>query len=128
MVFDVLFHYYIWYFRLGSRECFIFNGLRDFLVLDWWFLVWWKLVKCLIFQCFVELGIEVVFCDGFGWNVSETLILQGVCGWNRYAVPGFRMPVLKCKPRPLLDWKRYYNSTVLWCVFIVSSKNALHLQ
>lgn len=33
----------------------------------------------------------------FGWicgNVSETLILQGVCGLNRYAVPGFRQAAL----------------------------------
>ena len=36
----------------------------------------------------------------FGWNVSKTLILQGVCGLNRYAVPGNRLSVLKCKLRP----------------------------
>ena len=35
----------------------------------------------------------------------------------RYAVPGFRLSVLKCKPRPHHGMKIYYNSTVLWYVF-----------
>ena len=38
----------------------------------------------------------------------------------RYALPGFRMFALKCKPRPPYGIKRYYNSTVLWYVFIWS--------
>ena len=32
----------------------------------------------------------------------------------RYAVPGFRLPILKCKPRPHHGIKSYYNSAVLW--------------
>ena len=65
----------------------------------------WKVVKYLILVGFVEVGIEVVFWVEFGWNASKTLILQGVCGLKRYALPGFRLPVLKCKLRPLMAWK-----------------------
>ena len=39
------------------------------------------------------------------------------CGNIRYAVPGFRLPTLKCKPRPHHGIKSYYNSTVLLYVF-----------
>ena len=50
----------------------------------------------------------------------------------RYTLFGNRTFVLKCKPRRgCISNKRsqiYYNSTVLWYVFIVSSKNALHLR
>ena len=77
-------------------------GWGDFRVEYWWFLMVLKVMKCLIFQGFVEVDIEVVFWVEFGWNASKTLILQGVCGLNRCAVPGFRLSVLKCKPRPLL--------------------------
>ena len=35
-------------------------------------------------------------------------------GNNRYALPGFRLLALKCKPRPHHGIKSYYNSTVLW--------------
>ena len=38
------------------------------------------------------------------------------CGNIRYAVPGFRLSVLKCKPRPHHGIKSYYNSTVLWYI------------
>ena len=49
------------------------------------------------------------------------------CENIRYAIPASRLSVLKCKPRPHHGIKTYHNSTVLWYVFIVSSKNALHL-
>ena len=90
----------------------IFGGVRenalfirvwwDFRVEYWWFLMVLKVMKCLILVGFVEVGIEVVFWVEFGWNASKTLILQGVCGYNRYAVPGFRWSAPKCKPCPLL--------------------------
>ena len=41
-------------------------------------------------------------------------------GNNRYALFGNRTFVLKCKPRPPLPWKRYYNSTVLQHIFCVT--------
>ena len=39
---------------------------------------------------------------------------QSTCGWKRYALPGFRLFALKCKPRPLMVWKhtiivQYYS-------------------
>ena len=65
-----------------------------FLVLEWWFLMMWKVVKCLILVGFVEVGIEVVFWVDFWLNTSGTLILQGICGLNRYAVHGNRQAAL----------------------------------
>ena len=87
----------------GVRENALFIRVwGDFRVEYWWFLMVLKVMKCLIFQGFVEVDIEVVFWVEFGWNASKTLILQGVCGLKRYAVPGFRLSVLKCKPRPIM--------------------------
>ena len=39
------------------------------------------------------------------------------CGNIRYALPGNRTFVLKCKLSPLPGVKTYYNSTVLWYLF-----------
>ena len=68
-------------FRLSSIEALFFNALRGFLVEQWYFLMVWKVVKCLIFQGFVEVGIEVVFevkCLG---NVDFTrgLWIEEIC-------------------------------------------------
>ena len=81
----------------------------------------WKVAKCLILVGFIEVGIEVDFWVELRWNTSETLILQGVCGLNRYAVLGFRLSVLKCKPRPLMTWKytiivQYYGMFFCWSI------------
>ena len=63
------------------------------------------MVKCLIFRGFVEVCIEVVALDDLRLNTSEMLILQGVCGLKRYAVPGFRLLALKCKLSPIITRK-----------------------
>ena len=99
-----------------------------------------KFDRMLIFQWFDGIfGWIVVIFDGV--KSGEMLDFSGFyrsgyrtqkwgsrCGNIRYAVPGFRLPTLKCKPRPHHGIKSHYNSTVLWYIFIVSSKNALHLQ
>ena len=41
----------------------------------------------------------------------------GNTDFTRCALSGSRLHVLKCKPRPPYDNKRYYNSTVLWYVY-----------
>ena len=40
----------------------------------------------------------------------------------RYALSGNRTLVQKCKPRPHIWHKRYYNSTVLWYIFVYQVK------
>ena len=42
-------------------ECFIFKGLKGFLVLEWGFFDGVKVVECLILVGFVEVGIEVKY-------------------------------------------------------------------
>ena len=102
----------------------IFQGFDGIFGVRRWFLMVWKVVKCLIFQCFVEVVIEVVILVGLRWNTSETLILQGVCELNRCALSGNRQSVLKCKLCPLMTLKytiivQYYSVffTVRWWCF-----------
>ena len=47
-------------YELSSKECFIFNGLMGFLVLEWEFFDDMKVVKCLILVVLLEVGIEVI--------------------------------------------------------------------
>ena len=113
-------YFFIKYMVFGwvRESAWFIRILGDFRVEYWWFLMVLKVMKCLIFQGFVEVSIEVVFWVEFGWNASKTLILQGVCGLKRYALPGFRLSVLKCKLRPLMVWKdtiivQYYSVFLL---------------
>ena len=92
-------------FGLVRENALFIRVWGDFRVEYWWFLMVLKVMKYLILLGFVEVDIEVVFWVEFVWNASKTLILQGVCGLNRYAVPGFRLLALKCKLRPLMVWK-----------------------
>ena len=75
-------YFFIKYVFLGwvRLNAYFSRVWEDFGRLFWWFLMIWKLVECLLLLGFIELSIEVMFWVWFGWNVSETLILQGVCG------------------------------------------------
>ena len=80
-----------------------------------------KLYFSRVWGCFC--GIVVIFGvvgmgeNGVKWSFCRTHYRTRKWGFrrenNRYAVPDFRLHVLKCKPRPLYGIKRYYNSTVL---------------
>ena len=100
-----------WRFWSSSIKSLFYKGWEVFWRYFWWFLAMLKRRKTLIFQGFVELGIE--------------LKMGSRRGWNRYAVPGNRTLVLKCKPCPVTGWKntiivQYYG------VFLLSSDNTLH--
>ena len=99
-----------------------------------------KFDRILIFQGFERI-LEGYFDDfsvmrmgknSVKWTFCRTHYRTRKWGFRRenirYALSYNRTFVLKCKLSPLPGVKTYYNSTVLWCVFIVSSKNALHLQ
>ena len=55
--------------------------------------------------------------NGVKWAFCRTHYRTRKWGFRRenirYAVPEFRLHVLKCKPRPPIGIKIYYNSTVL---------------
>ena len=59
-----------------------------------------------------ENGVKLAFCRTHyrtrKWGFRRENI--------RYAILDFRLHVLKCKPRPHIWHKTYYNSTVLWYV------------
>ena len=61
-------YFFIKYMVFGVvRENALFSRLwEDFRVGIGDFLMWLEMVKCLIFQCFVEVGIEVVVLVGLG--------------------------------------------------------------
>ena len=92
----------------------------------------------------------VIFCvvksseNSVKWTFCRTHYRTRKWGFrrenNRYALPGFRLPVLKCKIRPLMTWKhttivQYYgiffinllhliccnSSSLLYCVFVTQT-------
>ena len=93
--------------------------------------------KVLYFRCFEGIlgGMLMIFGvvgmgeNGVKWSFCRTHYRTRKWGFRRenirYAIPGSRLFALKCKLRPYYFMKTYYNSTVLWYVFIMSSKNTL---
>ena len=79
----------------------------------------------LYFQGFERIfgGIMVIFDgvksgeNGVKWAFCRTHYRTRKWGFRRenirYAIHGFRLPVLKCKPLPLYGIKRYYNTVLL---------------
>ena len=72
----------------GVRWNALFSRLwRDFKVEYWWFLMVLKVMKCLIFQGFVEVDIEVVFWWVWGemsrkrWFYKEFVDRRDMPGW-----------------------------------------------
>ena len=87
-----------------------------------------KFDRILIFQGFERI-LEGYFDDfsvmrmgknGVKWAFCRTHYRTRKWGFrrenNRCALSGNRTFALKCKPRPLMAWKTYYNSTVLWYI------------
>ena len=91
-------------FWSSSIEALFYKGWEVFWKYFWWFLVWreWRKWR--------KMGVLSNSVSNSKWGSRH--------GKIRYAVPGNRTLVLKCKPRPHLWHKTYYNSTVLWYVLL----------
>ena len=102
-------------FSVEFDRMLIFQGFEGILEWNsgdfWWCKKWWN--------------------AWFWWVLSKWVSNSkwgSRCGNIRYAVPGFRLLVLKCKLCPLMALK--YTIIVQYYImfFIVSSKNTLHLR